>query len=108
MGWSAPAGRASAAPVQIVAPPDQAGTHATSPVRWVGWSAAACFRSFSFGIGIAFSMLIVVLLGSCGGTSTRERWENLWLLTPILAYPLVGMTTSRSTRRSPGSVETAR
>ena len=48
--------------------------------------------SFSFAIGIAFSLFIVVLFGIVWSADFEERWENLWINAPIFAYPLVGMT----------------
>lgn len=48
--------------------------------------------SFSLAVGIAFSLLIVVLFGIVWSGDFEERWENIWINAPILAYPLVGMT----------------
>ena len=48
--------------------------------------------SFSLAIGIAFTLLIVVLFGIVWSGDFNEAWESIWVIAPISVYPLVGMT----------------
>ena len=47
--------------------------------------------SFSLAVGIAFSLLIVVVFGIVWAADAEEAWESGLLNTPIFVYPLVGM-----------------
>jgi hypothetical protein len=48
--------------------------------------------SFWFAVGIAFSLLIIVLFGFVWVADLHESWEKVWITAPIFVYPLVGMT----------------
>ena len=47
---------------------------------------------FPFALGVVFSLMIVVVFGIIWSADFGERWENIAILAPIFAYPLVGMT----------------
>ena len=49
-------------------------------------------RSGSFGVGIGFCVLVLLLFGWVWPAESIEPWEGMLLLTPWFAHPLVGMT----------------
>lgn len=87
LGWSGQVNSGAPAPSAALVPGD-----ARSVVRALARvESRLLLGSFSFAVGGAFCVLVILMFPIAWGEDIDGTWETVWIDAPILVYPLVGM-----------------